>query len=90
MRLARIKSLIMGLTVENSQPMFVMKEVEGKGRSVFLKAAVILKDSFVLEYEGDIISEEEADLREKVYEFNNEGCFIFFFKFKVRNFFKIQ
>lgn len=64
--------------------MFLVREVEGKGRGVFLKAPILPKDSFVLEYEGDVISAAEADIREQFYSSNGEGCFIMYFTFKVR------
>lgn len=82
MKLSRIESIIRGLLAENNQSLLTVKETDGR-RSIFLKAPSIQKDCFVLEFEGEIISEEEAELREQLYAFNNEGCAILSFKFNV-------
>lgn len=75
-----------GLQAErNVSAIFAVKEVEGKGRGVFLRAPKLRKDSFVLEYEGDVIPRAEAEHREKIYARNSEGCYILFFTFQVRN-----
>lgn len=39
-----------------------------------------LKDEFLLEYGGNLISEEEALDLEEMYLNNNQGCFLFFFE----------
>ncbi|XP_035826320.1 N-lysine methyltransferase KMT5A-A [Aplysia californica] len=80
-QLTRVEKLINGLTKGLSDKRFVVKEVAGKGRSVFLCVPFIRKDAFVLEYEGDYISEKEASQREKIYAANNEGSFILNFRF---------
>ncbi|RUS77361.1 hypothetical protein EGW08_014875 [Elysia chlorotica] len=59
---------------------FSIKEDE-KGRGVYLKIPELSKGSFVLEYEGDIITPDEVEHRELIYESNGEGCFIMEFKF---------
>lgn len=86
-KLTRIENLTQGLIARRCpEDMFLVREVEGKGRGVFLKAPILPKDSFVLEYEGDVISAAEADIREQFYSSNGEGCFIMYFTFKVRMF----
>ncbi|GFO05236.1 histone-lysine N-methyltransferase [Plakobranchus ocellatus] len=60
---------------------FSIKEDE-KGRGVYLKIPELPRGSFVLEYEGEIISPAEADKREKIYAANGEGCFIMEFQFR--------
>jgi hypothetical protein len=37
------------------------------------------KGDFLMIYNGDLITEVEAILREKVYKQNNEGCFVYYF-----------
>ncbi|CAG5129272.1 unnamed protein product, partial [Candidula unifasciata] len=82
-KLNRIEKLTRGLLSQRDvNAIFAVKEIKGKGRGVFLRSAVLRKDSFVLEYEGDIISEAEAQIREKIYANNNEGCYIMSFLFQ--------
>lgn len=79
--LTRRERMIQGLSEPVTDDMFFIKEVEGKGRVVFLKLPIILKDAYVMEYEGDCITRREAHLREKVYSQNNEGSYCVDFTF---------
>lgn len=38
------------------------------------------KGSFIVEYVGDLISDEEAAIRNTDYELNNSGSFMYYFK----------
>ena len=86
--LTRVEILTEGLIRPSDEVKanFSIKEDE-KGRGVYLKIPELPKGSFVLEYEGDIITPDQMEQREKIYESNGEGCFIMEFRFKVRFFF---
>ena len=42
--------------------------------------ALIEKDSFVVEYAGELISISDAELRETVYEQESNGCYLYYFQ----------
>ncbi|XP_014672579.1 PREDICTED: N-lysine methyltransferase SETD8-A-like [Priapulus caudatus] len=50
------------------------------GYGVFAEKKVMRSD-FLLEYHGEIITEEEATTREKLYIEQNKGSFLYFFRF---------
>ncbi|XP_059149854.1 uncharacterized protein LOC131936794 [Physella acuta] len=83
-KLTLVEELTKGLQTDPAviRSNFTVKDEDGKGRGVYLKLPILRKDSFVLEYEGDVISEAEAQSREKIYAYNNEGCFIMSFVFR--------
>ncbi|XP_059149827.1 uncharacterized protein LOC131936781 [Physella acuta] len=85
-KLTLVEELTKGLQTDPAviRSNFTVKDEDGKGRGVYLKLPILRKDSFVLEYEGDVISEAEAQSREKIYAYNNEGCFIMSFVFRGR------
>ncbi|GFS28085.1 histone-lysine N-methyltransferase [Elysia marginata] len=80
--LTRIEILTQGLMQDpqDVKANFTIKEDE-KGRGVYLKIPELPKGSFVLEYEGDIITHQEIEWREKLYASNGEGCFILEFRY---------
>lgn len=61
----------------------VLKEDSVKGWGVFTKA-FIPKNSFVIEYKGDLIEKKEAEERERIYSNQkpDPGCYMFYFKTK--------
>ncbi|XP_012943091.1 uncharacterized protein LOC101853192 [Aplysia californica] len=83
-KLTRVEKLTQGLLEhpDDVKARFMIKEDGEKGRGVFLRVPVLKKDSFVLEYEGEIISRQEAQRREQLYSVNEEGCFIMDFVFQ--------
>ena len=78
--LTRVESMVKGLN-DGSTNEFAVKVLRGKGRSVFCCSDVIGKNSFIMEYEGDLLSLKAAKTKEEVYKANREGCFMFFFRF---------
>uniref|UniRef100_A0A2C9KJN9 SET domain-containing protein n=1 Tax=Biomphalaria glabrata TaxID=6526 RepID=A0A2C9KJN9_BIOGL len=83
-KLSLLETVTKGLMADPKeiQSRFTIKFDEGKGRGVYLAIPILKKYSFVLEYEGDLISESEATSREQIYAHNNEGCYIMSFMFK--------
>lgn len=61
-------------------PSFVKHHIDDKiGYGVFA-TNLIKKHAFVLEYEGQLLSETEGEEVETVYEKAGKGCFIYFFQ----------
>lgn len=62
--------------------MLQVKIFEGKGRGI-VAARKFEKGEFVVEYAGDLISMEEAQIREAIYARDeNIGCYMYYFKHK--------
>ena len=60
--------------------LFQIANVAGKGRGI-LATIPFKKGDFVVEYVGDLLTEEEARAREQVHKANpNAGCFMYYFK----------
>jgi histone-lysine N-methyltransferase SETD8 len=53
---------------------------EGKGRGV-VAVRPFYKGQFVVEYVGELITSEEARIREQIYsQEQNTGCYMYYFK----------
>ncbi|KAH9524618.1 hypothetical protein Btru_027359 [Bulinus truncatus] len=83
-KLTPVETVTKGLMADPKEvkARFTIKCEEGKGRGVYLAIPLLKKNSFVLEYEGDLVSESEACSREQIYAQNNEGCYIMSFIYK--------
>jgi [histone H4]-lysine20 N-methyltransferase SETD8 len=44
-----------------------------------------LKGDFLMQYKGDVINEKEAAKREEVYNKDDVGCFMYYFKHGEKN-----
>ncbi|RWS10834.1 N-lysine methyltransferase SETD8-like protein [Dinothrombium tinctorium] len=57
---------------------FYVVDIKGKGKGV-ISATQIPKGHFVCEYAGDLIKKSEAQEREKMYELEGKGCYMYYF-----------
>ncbi|XP_015790160.1 histone-lysine N-methyltransferase set-1-like [Tetranychus urticae] len=64
---------------------FEIIESDEKGKGVTSKVK-IPKNEFVCEYAGDLVKFSEAKIREKNYENEHLGCYLYFFNFKGKRF----
>ena len=62
-----------------------VNEMSGKGKGI-VTTDIIPKDTFVVEYVGDLITGKKAKELEKEYSTTNVGSFMFFFKYEERSF----
>ena len=60
---------------------FQVREVEGKGRGVFATKRFD-KGDFVCEYAGELVDYDTAKDREKLYQGQPVGCYMYYFVFK--------
>jgi histone-lysine N-methyltransferase SETD8 len=58
---------------------FLVDEIEGKGKGV-ISLVHIPQGNFICEYAGDLIKMEEAKGREKQYEADGAGCYMYYFE----------
>ncbi|KAI1289554.1 Histone-lysine N-methyltransferase set-1 [Halotydeus destructor] len=58
---------------------FQVDDIKGKGKGIF-SMVDIPKGSFVCEYSGDLIDLDEAKIREKNYESDGSGCYMYYFE----------
>ena len=57
-----------------------MKDVKNKGKGV-ITTREFVKDEFICEYPGELITYQDALQREKEYELSGSvGCFMYFFR----------
>lgn len=57
-----------------------IRNVPSKGRAVFAESE-IMKDDFVVEYKGELVTSKVARSREELYEGDrSKGCYMFYFK----------
>ncbi|KAL7670499.1 hypothetical protein ACOME3_005434 [Neoechinorhynchus agilis] len=65
---------------------FDVRHCRNKGRSVFAKRQ-FQRNDFVLELTGELISREEGERREKIYDQDSTiGCFLTFFKYESKSY----
>ena len=77
--------MLKGLT-DGSEYEFAAKNVANKGRCLFLRSQVAKKDTFLMEYSGDLITPKQAYSRERLYRANGEGCFMINFNYQNKRF----
>jgi histone-lysine N-methyltransferase SETD8 len=63
-----------------------VRNVPFKGRAVFAESE-IMKDDYVVEYKGELVTSKVAKSREKLYEGDqSKGCYMYYFKVDGKNY----
>ena len=86
MNVSYLATSIMQLVQENKHPYIVIQSIylfffEFTGVGVFAKKN-FAPGAFLLQYPGELVSEEEAERREKLYKQQHRGCFMYFFTYE--------